>query len=75
MDADKKGIKNKEEDQIKTEVSTPLINNLEMQNIFKDKNNKEGNDVMDEFINKVSWLLVLVRLAAWQIGDIVIEWV
>jgi len=42
-----------------------------MSNIFKDKNNEEGNGVMDELINKVSWLLVLVGLAAQQIGDVV----
>ena len=41
-----------------------------MWDIFKDKDNKEGNDVMDKLINKISWLLMLVGLAAWQIGNI-----
>ena len=42
-----------------------------MSNIFKDKDNKERNGVTDKLINKVLQLLVLVGLAAWQIGDIV----
>ena len=42
-----------------------------MQDIFKDKDNKKGNNVMDKLINKVLQLLVLVRLAAQQIKNIV----
>ena len=54
----------RKEDQIKDNNNTPLINNLKISNIFKDKNNKERNNVTDKFINKVSQLLVLVELAA-----------
>ena len=54
----------REKDQIKTNNNTSLIKDLEMSNIFKDKNNKKGNSVIDELINKVLWLLVLVGLAA-----------
>ena len=42
-----------------------------MQNIFKNKNDEEGNNVIDEFIDKVLQLLVLVRLAAQQIKNVV----
>jgi len=61
----------KKEDQIKDNNSTPLIDDLEISNIFKDKDNEEGNNVMDKLINEVLQLLVLVRLAAQQIGDVV----
>ena len=44
-----------------------------MSNIFKDKDDKKGNGVINKFINKISWLLVLVGLTAWQIGDVVIR--
>ena len=43
----------KEKDQIKTSNNTPLIKDLEMSNIFKDKNNKKGNGVTDKLITKV----------------------
>ena len=62
MDTDEGGIRNQEKDEIETETSTPLIKDLEMSDIFEDKDNKEGNGVMDELINEVSWLLVLVGL-------------
>jgi len=42
-----------------------------MSNIFKNKNDKEENSVMDELIKEVSQLLKLVGLAVQQIGDIV----
>ena len=42
-----------------------------MSDIFKDKDDKEGNGVTDKLINEVSQLLVLVGLAAQQIGDII----
>ena len=42
-----------------------------MSNIFKDKNNKEGNDVTDKLINKILQLLVLVGLTAQQIKDVI----
>ena len=63
-DANERGIRNKKEDQIKTKVSTPLINDLEMQNIFKDEDNKKGNDVINKLIDEVLQLLVLVGLTA-----------
>ena len=44
----------REEDQIETETSTLLINDLEIQDIFKDKNDEEGNSVTDELIMEVS---------------------
>ena len=51
--------------QIETEISTPFINNLEMQDIFENEDNKKGNDVINELINEVSQLLVLIGLAVW----------
>ena len=42
-----------------------------MSDIFKDKDDEEGNSVMDEFLDKVLQLLVLVGLAAQQIRDVV----
>ena len=54
----------REKDQIETSNSTLLIEDLEISNIFKDENGKEGNNVTDELINKVSQLLMLVGLAA-----------
>jgi len=54
----------KEENQIKIETSTPLINNLEMQDIFKGKDDKEGNGVTDRLITEVSQLLELVTVIA-----------
>ena len=41
-----KGINNNKY-QIKQNNTTPLINDLEMQDIFKDKNKKEGDSVTD----------------------------
>ena len=54
----------RKEDQIETNNSTPLIKDLEMSDIFKDKDNKKGNGVTDKLLEEVSQLLVLVRLAA-----------
>ena len=45
-----------------------------MSNIFKDKDDEEGNSVIDKLLDKVSQLLVLVGLAVWQIGDIITGW-
>ena len=60
----------KKENQIETNNSTPLIEDLEMSNIFKDKNNKEGNSVMDELITKVSQLLELVIVIAEHAAEL-----
>ena len=46
------GIKNKKSYQIETEYSTPLINNLELKKLFKDKN-KEGGVGITDFINRI----------------------
>ena len=61
----------RKKDQIKTSNSTPLIKDLEISNIFKNKNNKKGNGIMDKLISEVLQLLMLVELAAQQIGDII----
>ena len=71
MDTDEGGIRNWEEDKIKTETGTPLIEDLEISDIFKDKDDKEGNGVTDEFLDEVSQLLVLVGLVTWQIGNVI----
>jgi len=42
-----------------------------MSNIFKDKDNEEGNSVTNKLIKEVLQLLVLVGLAAQQIRDVV----
>ena len=63
-DTNEGGIRNQEKDEIKVETSTPLIKDLEMSNIFKDKDDEEGNGIIDKLIDKVSQLLLLVRLAA-----------
>ena len=36
--------------------STPLINNLEIDNLFKNKNKKKGVGIID-FINRILWEL------------------
>jgi len=43
----------REKDQIKNNNSTPLINNLEISDIFKDKDDKKGNSVTDKLLDKV----------------------
>jgi len=40
-----------------------------MQNIFKNKNNKEGNDITDKLITKVLQLLGLVAIIAECIAE------
>jgi len=62
MDTNEGGIRNQEKDEIEIETNTPLIKDLEMSDIFKDKDDKEGNSVTNEFFNKVLQLLVLVGL-------------
>ena len=46
------GIKNKKGHQIKIGHSTPLINNLEIEELFKDKNKKKRVGVTD-LISKI----------------------
>ena len=47
------GIRNQKEDQIEIKSGTPLIKDLKISNIFKDKDSKEGNSVIDKLINEV----------------------
>ena len=42
-----------------------------MSNIFKNENDEEGNGIINKLIKEVLWLLELVGLATWQIGDVV----
>ena len=53
INTDKRGIRNQEEDEIEIKTNTPLINDLEMRDIFKDEDNKEGNGVIDGLITEV----------------------
>jgi len=41
-------------DQIETNESIPLIEDLKISNIFKDKDDEEGNSVINEFLDEVS---------------------
>ena len=54
----------KKENQIKTNDSTPLIKDLKISNIFKDKDDEEGNSVINKLIMKILWLLELVTVIA-----------
>ena len=56
------GIKNKEGHQIKTGYSIPLINNLEIEELFKNKNKEEGAGITD-FISRI--VQVLKRDLYW----------
>ena len=51
-----KGIRNKEGYQIKIGHSTPLISNLEMEKLFKDKNKKKRAGITD-LISKIVQVL------------------
>ena len=50
------GIRNKKGHQIKLGYSTPLINNLEINDLFKDKNKEKGVGITD-FINRIVQVL------------------
>jgi len=54
----------KKKNQIKTSNSTPLIKDLKISNIFKDKDNKKENSVIIKLITEVSQLLKLVQVIA-----------
>ena len=60
----------KKENQIETNNNTPLIKDLEISNIFKDKNNKEGNSVTDKLVTEVSQLLKLVTVVAKHTAEL-----
>ena len=51
-----RGIRNKKSYQIKIGHSTPLINDLEIKELFKDKNKEEGAGVTD-FISRIVQVL------------------
>jgi len=59
-----RGIIRDKDHQIKSGNTTPLINNLEMQEVFKDKNKERGGSVMD-FIYGLVDLLSLETQAVW----------
>ena len=59
-----KGIIRNKDHQIKSGNTTPLINNLEMQEIFKDKDGERGGSVMDLIYGLVD-LLLLETQAVW----------
>ena len=63
-DANKGGIRTDKDHQVKLGNTTPLIDDLEMQEIFKDKNREEGNGVTD-LINGLVELLSLETQVVW----------
>ena len=60
-----KGIIKEEDHQIKSENTTPLSNNLEMQDVFKDEDKERGDNVTD-LINGLVDLLSLKTRAVWD---------
>jgi len=59
------GIIKEEDHQIESGNTTPLINDLEMQDVFKDKNGKKGDGVTD-FISGLIDLLLLETRVVWD---------
>jgi len=53
MDTDEGGIRNQKEDKIEIKTSTFLIKDLEISDIFKNKNDEKGNGVTDKLIDEV----------------------
>jgi len=60
-----KDIIKEEDHQIKSGNTTPLINNLEMQNVFKDKDKERGDSIID-LIKGLEDLLSLKTRAVWD---------
>jgi len=60
------GIIKKEDHQIELGNTTPLINNLEMQDVFKDKDGKRRDGVTDLISGLVDLLLLETR-AVWDV--------
>ena len=60
----------KKESQIETKVSTPLIKDLEISDIFKDKDDEEGDSVTDKLITEISQLLELVIVIARRAAEL-----
>ena len=61
-----RGIIKEEDHQIKSGNITPLIDNLEMQDVFKDKDEERGNGVID-LINGLVDLLSLETRVVWDV--------
>jgi len=59
------GIIRREDHQIELGNTTPLIDNLEMQDVFKDKDGERGDGVTD-FISGLVDLLSLETRAVWD---------
>ena len=59
------GIIREEDHQIESGNTTPLINNLKMQDVFKDKDEERGDGVTD-LINELVDLLLLETRAVWD---------
>ena len=59
-----KGIIRNENKQIKSGNTTPLIDDLEMQDIFKDENRERGGSITD-LTNRLVDLLSLETQAVW----------
>ena len=60
------GIIREEDNQIELRNITPLIDDLEMQDVFKDKNGEGGDGVID-LINGLVDLLSLETKAVWDV--------
>jgi len=60
-----KGIIREKDHQIESGNTTPLINDLEMQDVFKDKNKKRGDGVTD-LISGLVDLLSLETRTVWD---------
>ena len=60
-----KGIIKEEDHQIELENTTPLINDLEMQDVFKDEDGERGDGVTD-LINGLVDLLSPKTKAVWD---------
>ena len=58
------GIVRNKDGQIESGNTTPLINNLEMQEVFKDENGERGGSVMD-FIYELVDILSLETQVVW----------
>ena len=66
-----RGIRNKEGHQVKIGYSTPLINNLKIKELFKDKDKEEGVGIID-LINRIVQVLkrdlYWVRISVQKVG-------
>jgi len=69
------GIIREKDHQIESGNTTPLINDLEMQDVFKDEDEERGDGVMDLISGLVDLLLLKTKAVwdAWQDGIELIE--